>query len=68
MGFRSTNRAGQVGYEMFQSLRGVLVGFRAIGFNAIEPIAIVSIPKRGFGGFSPNHLAKGGDQITSFNP
>ena len=38
----------------FQSLRGVLVGFRLDSLpEDNEDLLLVSIPKRGFGGFSP---------------
>ena len=44
--FRCLNR------QSFQSLRGVLVGFRSRLLTPLEMIEFVSIPKRGFGGFS----------------
>ena len=37
---------------LFQSLRGVLVGFRHCNLSEVHLNQIVSIPKRGFGGFS----------------
>jgi len=38
----------------FQSLRGVLVGFRELLSIGNKGLKFVSIPKRGFGGFSLN--------------
>ena len=38
--------------DLFQSLRGVLVGFR-VPVPSLANAVYVSIPKRGFGGFSP---------------
>jgi len=67
VGFRLRINPEGLFRQKFQSLRGVLVGFRRHGPRTRGECR-VSIPKRGFGGFSPWELCQRYQHSCSFNP